>query len=92
MPLINPQAGSRSITGSPAIKGIHDRQPVIVPPDRQHDWLHHKLSDPAKVMQLLEPAGDVGLKFYRVSTNVNSGTSEGEDLIAPIEADTASAV
>ncbi len=76
---------------SEAIKGIHDRQPVIIPPEQQEAWLDRKLNDADQVMELLKPRDDV-LKFYRVSTRVNSGRAEGRQLIEPIEAESATEV
>jgi len=67
-----------------AIKGIHHRQPVIVPPERQEAWLDRKLNDVDQVMGLLKPVPEDGVKFYRVSTKVNSGRSEGEELVEEV--------
>ena len=70
-----------------AIKRIHDRQPVIVPPERQEAWLDRKVNDVDQVMELLKPVDGEMLKFYRVSTKVNSGRSEGSELIEPLESE-----
>jgi len=37
-------------------------------------------------MELLKPVPEDTVKFYRVSTRVNSGSSEGEELVTPLEA------
>jgi putative SOS response-associated peptidase YedK len=60
---------------------IHDRMPVILPPDALRIWI-----DPAQpletVGQLLQPAPDDLLAAREVSRAVNSPAHEGPELIA----------
>jgi putative SOS response-associated peptidase YedK len=68
---------------------IHDRMPVIIPPDGWATWLDAANADPAEVRAMLEPREDVALDAYEVSDLVNSVRNDGPALILP--ADTAPA-
>ncbi len=69
---------------SESIRSIHDRQPVIVPPEKQHAWLDRGLTDPTEVMALLNACEPGALKVHRVSPRVNDARNEGEALIEPV--------
>ena len=74
------------IVGEPskAIECIHDRQPFVIPADGQRAWLDRQISDPDKVLGLLKPVPSEALRFYPVSTRVNSAKNQGPELIEPI--------
>jgi putative SOS response-associated peptidase YedK len=72
---------------SEAVQPIHDRNPFLIPPERQEAWLDPKLNDPAKVMQLLQPAPADAVKFHRVSKRVNNARNEGPELAEPANDD-----
>lgn len=74
------------VVGEPpkAIESIHDRNPFIIPPDRQAAWLDRELTDPDEVMQMLRPLADDALRFHPVSTRVNNARNEGPELLEPI--------
>jgi putative SOS response-associated peptidase YedK len=62
---------------------IHDRMPVIVPPDAWADWL-----DPApapasggELRALLQPRDDLALEAYPVPTLVNNVRNDGPELV-----------
>ena len=73
------------ITGAPGkVSGdIHDRQPVILPPDEWHDWL---TAEPDVAKDILERHPEAELTFYPVSKAVNNVRNHGEELIAPVAA------
>lgn len=70
-------------TTQDALGHIHDRSPVIVPPDLQSSWLDPKLTDPATVRGLVAAMPPPVLQAYEVSTAVNSPKNNGPHLIEP---------
>jgi putative SOS response-associated peptidase YedK len=66
---------------------IHDRMPVVIPPDAWERWLDPTPRDAGELRALLEPSDDLGLAAYAVGTLVNNARNDGPDLILP--ADTA---
>ncbi|QKT03523.1 SOS response-associated peptidase [Ectothiorhodospiraceae bacterium 2226] len=66
---------------------LHDRMPVIVPPEQYGLWLDPDCTDPARLAPLLRPIDPAGLVAEPVSLAVNSPRNEGADLIRPIEPD-----
>jgi putative SOS response-associated peptidase YedK len=65
---------------------VHDRMPVIVPPDAFNLWLDCSSDDAAMAAALMVPAPDALLEAYPVSTGVNRATNDSPDLIAPAPA------
>ena len=65
---------------------IHDRMPVIVPPDRWATWLDPQPRDPGELRALLEPDEDVELVAYAVNPLVSNVRNDGADLLLPAEA------
>ena len=66
---------------------IHDRMPVVVPPESWTTWLDPAPRDPGELRALLDPRDDVGLAAYPVSTLVNNVRNDGAELILPVEPD-----
>ena len=66
---------------------IHDRMPLMVPPERWSAWL-----DPARsgadgkdaLLALLEPAAPGRLEAFPVSTEVNNVRNNGPELVVPL--------
>ncbi len=67
-----------------AVESIHDRQPVILPPERFGTWLDRELTATARVMELLQGTGTV-LECHRVSARVNDAKNDDATLIEPAE-------
>ncbi len=65
---------------------IHDRMPVVVPPDLWARWLDPARRDPGELRALLEPRDDLELDAYPVPTLVNNVRNDGPELIARLEA------
>jgi putative SOS response-associated peptidase YedK len=72
------------------IEPVHDRMPVILPPDRVDEWLfvpsRDKQSHVEKLMPLLRPAPEDALIATEVSRRVNSVANDDEACLAPPEA------
>lgn len=63
---------------------VHDRMPVVVPPEAMGDWL--STEDRTIVDQLMQPSEEDALKMVRVTKYVSNARNEGEKCIEP-EAD-----
>ena len=64
---------------------IHDRMPVVLPPDAWDEWLDPENQDVTRLQKLLVPAPAKEFEAYEISTLVNNVRHEGPDLIEPIE-------
>ncbi len=65
---------------------LHDRMPVILPPDAWDTWLDPQQRDPAALSTLLVPCPDDWLEAYEVSSLVNSPANEDPACITPVVA------
>jgi putative SOS response-associated peptidase YedK len=65
---------------------IHDRMPVVVPPDAWATWLDPTPREPGELRALLEPRDDVRLSAYPVPPLVNSVRNNGPELIERLDA------
>jgi putative SOS response-associated peptidase YedK len=63
---------------------IHDRMPVIVPPEKFDAWLDADKTDVPAAVALLQPAPEYLLEAYEISTRVNKAENEGAELIEPV--------
>lgn len=63
------------------MRPIHNRMPVVIPPEAWERWLDPALSHPAQLQGLLEPIEDDHLEAYEVSRLVNNVRNDGPDLI-----------
>jgi putative SOS response-associated peptidase YedK len=68
---------------------IHDRMPVVVPPDSWARWLDPAPADPGELRALLEPRDDLPLDAYAVPLLVNSVRNDGAALVERLESDPA---
>ncbi len=75
-------------TANEDMSPIHDRMPVVIPPEHHATWLSDQAS-PAQLQQLTQPIASGNLKRYRVSNLVNKPTVTSADCIAPISPDNA---
>ena len=69
---------------SAQVAPIHDRMPVILPPEAWRSWLDPDERDFGYLRGLLAPAPDDALRIDAVSSRVNSVRNNGPDLIAPV--------
>ena len=66
------------------LAGIHDRMPVIVPPEAFPPWLDCLNVDPTAAAALIAPAPDDLLESWPVSTAVNRAANDGAKLLEPL--------
>ena len=67
-----------------ALGHIHDRTPVIVPPDLRGDWLNPTLTAGAEVKQLLDEIPEPHLLPRVVDKAVGNVRNDGPQLIEPV--------
>src|SRR6185437_5450942 len=70
-----------------SLTAIHDRMPVIVPPEAFNLWLDCAAVDATTAAALIMPASDALLESYVVSNAVNRATNDSPELIAHAPAD-----
>jgi putative SOS response-associated peptidase YedK len=68
---------------SASIAHIHDRMPVIVPPDAFDFWLDPNV-DGETAAALIAPAPDAAIEAYEVSSAVNRTANDFPALLAPL--------
>ncbi|MGC4107415.1 MAG: SOS response-associated peptidase [Thermomicrobiales bacterium] len=68
-----------------AMHALHDRMPVIVPPDDVEHWLSRSETDFDALDYVLKPAPDDAVEMHPVSKAVNSPANDSPDLIEPLE-------
>ena len=65
---------------------VHPRMPVVLPDEMHSAWLDPALNDGAKAAEFCRSAAATeALEHYPVSTAVNNGSAEGEQLIEKID-------
>lgn len=74
------------LTGAPneLIAPIHNRMPVIVPPDLYDVWLDPAREKPQDLADVLKPFPGERMQAIRVSTRVNSPANDDPSLIDPV--------
>ena len=63
---------------------IHERMPVIVPPDGFELWLNANEVDATTAAALIAPAPDNLLEAYEISTAVNRTANDNSKLLEPV--------
>ncbi|MBY4012006.1 SOS response-associated peptidase [Rhodococcus fascians] len=78
---------SATVLTSPAADAlghIHDRSPVVLPPELRASWLDPTLTDLSEVSELLAAIPEPRLEPYEVSTAVNSVKNNSPELLTPV--------
>jgi putative SOS response-associated peptidase YedK len=68
---------------------LHDRMPVVLPPDAWDTWLDPAPADLGELLGLLGPTEDVPMRAYPVERLVNDVRKDGPELLVPLAADPA---
>lgn len=66
------------------VEKIHNRMPVIIPPDSYHAWLEPGEQEASRLSELLRPYPAAEMLAYPVSTYVNSPNNDSPDCILPV--------
>jgi putative SOS response-associated peptidase YedK len=75
-------------TANETLRPVHDRMPVILPPEAWDVWLDPEQQDPEVLEKLLVPAAEDLLTYHPVSKLVNSVRNRGIELVRPIDPET----
>lgn len=67
-------------------KPIHERMPVILPPDYYDQWMDPSLTDAEMLIPLLKPYPSEAMEAYPVSTRVNNPRNNEGELLTRHEA------
>lgn len=70
---------------SESIRGIHHRMPVILDPTFHEKWLNAEIQDPKESEIILQDGLIHDMKYYPVSTLVNSVKNNDPNCIKPID-------
>jgi len=71
-----------------ALRTLHDRMPVVIPPEKRLLWLDSD-ADVHDITPLLRPCDSSELLFHEVSRMVNSPNNNSPQCIVPVESDSA---
>ncbi len=76
------------ITGSPnaLCAPIHNRMPVILPPETWSRWLGEEDADPGHLLALLKPYPAELMRAYPVGSRVGNVRNNDADLLTPLAA------
>ncbi len=66
------------------LRELHDRMPVIVPPEKREAWLSPADTDAASLSALLKSYDESTLDFYEISRLVNSPQNNSPQCIVPV--------
>lgn len=71
----------------PGLDRIHDRMPLVLPPERWADWLDPRVREQDDVRALVVPPDPGRFAAVPVTTRVNSVRNDGPELLEPAPAD-----
>ena len=66
------------------LRPIHNRMPVILPPDMESFWLDEKIDDPVALSSALAPYPDDDIEAFEVSRLVNNVRNRGPEVMSPV--------
>ena len=72
-------------SASESIREIHHRMPVILNPKFHEKWLNSEIQDPKELEIILQDGITHDIKYYPVSTLVNSVKNNDPNCIKPID-------
>jgi putative SOS response-associated peptidase YedK len=67
---------------------LHNRMPVILERDLEHDWLDTEITNAREVLDILERSASVTLDAYPVSRMVNKPSNDSHALIQRVDKQT----
>jgi putative SOS response-associated peptidase YedK len=77
------------VTGEPnaMVAAVHDRMPVIVPPENRDAWLDPDHTDPESLRQVLRTFPEDTMEMYPVTRHVNTPANDDAACIEPAPGD-----
>jgi putative SOS response-associated peptidase YedK len=70
-------------TANELVAPLHDRMPVVLPPDQFGLWLDRAVTDPAALLPLLVPYPADLMTATAVNPRVNNARNEGPECVEP---------
>ena len=70
------------------VTDLHDRMPVIVPPDKYDVWLDPEVNDFNVIRDILRPYDANLMRRYPVSTKLNNSKIDDAEVTSPVTLDT----
>ena len=70
------------------VEDLHDRMPVIVPPEKYDQWLDPDVTDFAEIRDILKPYEATAMRRHPVSTRLNNVKNEDAEAAAPVMLET----
>lgn len=71
------------------VADLHDRMPVIVPPEKYDLWLDPDVTDIEAIRDILKPYDERLMRCYPVSTKLNNSKNDDAESAAQFTLDTA---
>ncbi len=65
------------------VGSLHDRMPVILPPEDEDLWLDPDVQDPAALTPLFEPLNEEAMEIFAVSPRVNAPANDDPSVLEP---------
>jgi putative SOS response-associated peptidase YedK len=65
------------------VKPVHDRMPLVLPPEHYDTWLDRSLTDPAGLKPLLRPYPTDLMEALPLAPVVNNVTNDGPECLTP---------
>ncbi len=72
-------------TPNDLLLGVHDRMPVILPPEQHERWLDPAMQDMTRAISMLRPYDSTRMRRYPVGRQVNLVTNDDPGCCAPVE-------
>jgi putative SOS response-associated peptidase YedK len=67
------------------MRPVHERMPVIIPPEQYGVWLDLHCQDTEELAKLLRPYPSEGMLAYQVSTLVNSWKNDVPECVVALK-------
>ena len=80
----SPQIFPRSTPDQGLCAPIHERMPVILPPESYASWLGEKPAEPCRLLGMLKPYAAEAMEAYPVSPRVGSVKNTDAALFEPL--------
>jgi putative SOS response-associated peptidase YedK len=75
-------------TPNSLVADLHDRMPVIVPPDKYNLWLDPDVTDFKAICDILKPYDATAMRLYPVNRRLNNSNNDDAESASPVILDT----
>lgn len=71
-------------TPNSLVADLHDRMPVIVPPDKYNLWLDPDVTDFKAICDILKPYDATAMRLYPVNRKLNNSNNDDAESASPV--------